>query len=717
MKYKVFLALLCATIFLATPLSYHAEAATFTPNRIMDNGIFYDTGAMNINAINQFLNTFPGSCISTSSGFSAPDPTGYNPTNGYLYGQDVSAGQVIYDAAVAYGLNPQVLLATLEKEEGLVDGTGTYGCSALAISAAVGYGCPDGGTLYNYSGVDLYSTGTTFDSNYKVVKSGTQVTSISGTCVNSSLKAGFSQQLIHAAWLLRFGQERSEGNMNWDVQLTNAPQPGDSWDNSDDPQSCYGGPMTQGTWQVCPSGATTYYDGYTTIDGSSTHMDTGATAALYWYTPHFSGNQNFFNIFTNWFGSTYTPDYSWQLLSQYAYTDNTKTTQLGLNNLLPGQRAYVGFTVMNIGNRTWYNSGTNPVDVGTLRPTDRVSPFYDSTWLGYGRPARMKEASVAPGQTATFEFWITAPTSSTTDYKEYFGLVSEGTAWFPDIGLYYSIHVQSPAYTWQLLNQYAYTDATKTTAIGLNNLEPGTRRYVGLTIKNTGNLTWTNSGPYPVDLGATNPMDRVSPFYDSTWLGYGRPARMKEASVAPGQTATFEFWITAPLNKYGSFLEYFDPVMEGRAWFNSIGLNYSLSVINPQYSWQLLSQYAYTDSTKTTEIGLNSMSPGQTAYIGFTAKNTGNITWYNNGYFPIDVGTTNPYDRLSAFCSGGLGWLGCNRPARMKEASVAPGQTATFEFTIQAPQTLGTYREYFNPVAEGRTWLPYIGFNYLITVN
>jgi len=151
--------------------------------------------------------------------------------------------------------------------------------------------------------------------------------------------------------------------------------------------------------------------------------------------------------------------------------------------------------------------------------------------------------------------------------------------------------------------------------------------------------------------------------------------------------------------------------------FNSIGLNYSLSVINPQYSWQLLSQYAYTDSTKTTEIGLNSMSPGQTAYIGFTAKNTGNITWYNNGYFPIDVGTTNPYDRLSAFCSGGLGWLGCNRPARMKEASVAPGQTATFEFTIQAPQTLGTYREYFNPVAEGRTWLPYIGFNYLITVN
>ena len=33
-------------------------------------------------------------------------------------------------------------------------------------------------------------------------------------------------------------------------------------------------------------------------------MDTGATAALYWYTPHFNGNQNFYNIFTNWFGPT-----------------------------------------------------------------------------------------------------------------------------------------------------------------------------------------------------------------------------------------------------------------------------------------------------------------------------------------------------------------------------------------------------------------------------
>ena len=36
-------------------------------------------------------------------------------------------------------------------------------------------------------------------------------------------------------------------------------------------------------------------------------MDNGATAALNWYTPHFHGNQNFFNLFSGWFGSPLIP--------------------------------------------------------------------------------------------------------------------------------------------------------------------------------------------------------------------------------------------------------------------------------------------------------------------------------------------------------------------------------------------------------------------------
>ena len=243
-----------------------AKADTFNPNKIIDDAIFDKANSMSAAQIDSWLNSSFGStsCISTSSGFSSPDPTGYSPSTGFTYGGNVSAGQVIYDAAQAYSINPQVLLATLQKESSVVSGTASYHCQY--INTAMGYGCPD-----------------------------------NGSCpTDPATMSGFSKQVIHAAWLFKFGEQRSEGNIGFDVQ-----KPG--WDNSDDPQSCYGGPMTQGTFQRCPSGATAFYDGYTTIDGSAVHMDDGATASLYWYTPHFSGNTNFFNLFTAWFGSTTLP--------------------------------------------------------------------------------------------------------------------------------------------------------------------------------------------------------------------------------------------------------------------------------------------------------------------------------------------------------------------------------------------------------------------------
>ncbi|HJP96898.1 MAG TPA: hypothetical protein VJ843_06045 [Candidatus Saccharimonadales bacterium] len=279
---RISLLVVAVTICAGIIPAMHTQAA-MNNNNIIDDFVFNDTSTMTAADINNFLNGFASSCISPNNGFLAIDPTGYSPSTGYKYGGNVTAGQVIYDAAQAYGINPRVLLTTLQKEQSLV--TGTAGCSVKRYAAAVGYGCPDSGGSYGYSGVNLYTI------------NGTTVTSIDSTCVNSSSKVGFSQQVIRAAWLLKFGQQRSEGNVGWAVIKGN-------WDNSDDPQSCYSGPMTQGTFQRCPSGSTTYYDGYTTIDGTPVHMDNGSTAALYWYTPHFSGNQHFYDIFTGWFGST-----------------------------------------------------------------------------------------------------------------------------------------------------------------------------------------------------------------------------------------------------------------------------------------------------------------------------------------------------------------------------------------------------------------------------
>jgi hypothetical protein len=265
---------LAAIVILALfGLGIKAHAA-FDQNLVIDDTVFDNTSSMTAAQIDTWLNTnFPNSCISTNNGFSSPDPTGYSPSTGFTYGANVSAGQVVYDAAQAYGLNPQVILATLEKESSVVTGDASYHCQY--INTAMGYDCPD-----------------------------------SGNCPqHPATESGFSKQVIHAAWFLKFGQQRSLGNTSWDVQISNFPEPGDHWDNSDDPQSCYSGPMTQGTFSTCPNSTPVSYDGLTTIDGTSVQMDSGATAALYWYTPHFHGNQLFYNNFTAWFGGTISSAY------------------------------------------------------------------------------------------------------------------------------------------------------------------------------------------------------------------------------------------------------------------------------------------------------------------------------------------------------------------------------------------------------------------------
>lgn len=312
------IAVLLTATTLVVPIG--VEAAVFDRNRIIDDSIFDNSGTMNTGQIDAFLNGFSNSCISMNSGFQAIKPIGYNPSQGFQYGDYTSAGEVIATAAGIYGINPQVLIVTLEKEQGLVRGQNNFAgyCNngnSHKYAAAAGYGCPDSGSSQGYSNVNIYR------------RHGVTNTSVSSTCVNTSAKVGFSQQVIRAAWLLKFGQQRSKGNLNWAVI-------GGSWDNSDDLRSCYGGPMTQGNRRTCPNGTTVYYDGFKTIDNTAVYMTNGATAALYWYTPHFHGNQNFSSLFNEWFGATYA--------SQLANSLYVRTAWAGGCNIHAYDSGYVG---------------------------------------------------------------------------------------------------------------------------------------------------------------------------------------------------------------------------------------------------------------------------------------------------------------------------------------------------------------------------------------
>ncbi len=524
-------------------LNAATASAAWNANKIMDDGVFNHSTSMNSAQIDSFLNSFPNSCISPNRGFSAPNPTGYSPSGGYTYGGNVSAGTVIESAAKAYDLNPRVLLATLQKEQSLVNGNA--GCSVLRYVGATGYGCPDGGTTHNYSGLNLYTI------------NGNTVTSVNGTCVNSALKAGFSQQVIRGAWLLKFGQQRSLGNTSWAIIRG-------SWDNSDDLQSCYSGPMTKGWRKTCPNGSESYYDGLRSIDGQTVTIESGATAALYWYTPHLHGNQNFILIWENWWGNTYnSPAFLWEKISMKIW-DEGKNTEMTTDQLHMGERLFVEITAKNTGNQTWWRDHDQQARFGLQAPNPHKSQYCDALWMWCSRAAKLKEASVEPGGIGHFEFYIHAPNQGGV-FREYFEPVLEGHSWMDnDEG--FNIYVNSTnRYDWRWGYFDAWTDGTKTTRVNTSNLAKNQQFYVELKIKNKTTVTWTKSGAGFTRLATSGPLDRDSIFCHPDWELCSRPSSIRETSVAPGQWATFGFTMKAP-NQTGEWREYFRPILERKNW-------------------------------------------------------------------------------------------------------------------------------------------------------
>lgn len=230
--------MVAATFSLAKPAS-----AGFSNNRVIDDGVFDNAATMDEGSIQSFLNSFSNSCLKN---YQAPYPNDY-----FNYGGNVPAARVIKRAADLWGINPQVILTTLEKEESLV--RGNAGCADWRYNSAMGMGCPDGGSC------------------------------------PAPAYAGFSKQVTKGSWQLKFNKERAWGNVGW----------------GDNGSLTYYGYMTQGYRKRCASCSNIYYDGWTSIDNTSVHMDTAATASLYTYTPHFHGNQNFVALFEAWFGSTW----------------------------------------------------------------------------------------------------------------------------------------------------------------------------------------------------------------------------------------------------------------------------------------------------------------------------------------------------------------------------------------------------------------------------
>ncbi len=89
--------------------------------------------------------------------------------------------------------------------------------------------------------------------------------------------------------------------------------------------------------------------------------------------------------------------------------------------MLPGETAAVSVTMQNTGNTTWDNNPSHPYSLGSQNPQDNTTWGLDRISVG-GTP-------VQPGETKTFTFSITAP-STPGNYNFQWRMVQDGVEWF-----------------------------------------------------------------------------------------------------------------------------------------------------------------------------------------------------------------------------------------------------------------------------------------------
>jgi hypothetical protein len=406
-KRIVIATLLLAVVVFPILSAEHAYAFSpnYNPSDLIDNPTFTDSSTMSALDIQAFLNN-TGSGLASYSDVEACDST-IAPYYTHC-GQTISAAQIIYDASQAYGINPRVILATLEKEQSLVTDPTP---SPSQINCAMGY----------------------------------------NSCSNY---VGFFTQVDNGAWDLMYRYEGALQNASWL-----------SWS----PATHYACSAASSLYSagLYPGNVVTFYDPGGTAE--TVTLATAATASLYCYTPYvgpysvtgYSGSYNFVYYYQLWFGATQVSSpYAWQYDGLVASANSAYTEPFtGSITVAPGADAYIQLEARNVGYQYWTPA---VVHLGTSSPNDRSSQFSDTSWLSATRPAAVSQSSVPPGTDGTFDFVLHAPTQAGT-YLEHFNLVADGITWFNDLGLYVAVDVVSPttptntSNTGLIVNQYINT--------------------------------------------------------------------------------------------------------------------------------------------------------------------------------------------------------------------------------------------------------------------
>lgn len=235
-----------------------ADLSKFQPGNIISNAVFFDKSTMTEAQIQTFLQSKMPSCRSgytclkdyydTSRTTSADAMCG-----AYKGGTRERASRIIYRVAQACGINPRVILVMLQKEQGLILSSAP---SSYNYRSAMGQGCPD-------------------------------------TAACDTRYYGFFNQVYGGAW-----QMKRYANPAGTSQFFTWYAPGKTWNVLYHPNKACG---TSPVYIANQATANLYY--YTPYQPNSAAIKagygTGNSCSSY-------GNRNFFQFFTDWFGSTQT---------------------------------------------------------------------------------------------------------------------------------------------------------------------------------------------------------------------------------------------------------------------------------------------------------------------------------------------------------------------------------------------------------------------------
>ncbi|SNS01418.1 Uncharacterized conserved protein, contains LGFP repeats [Geodermatophilus pulveris] len=232
-------------------LTESAELGLFDPGNIIDDDLFYNAGAMDAAQIQGFLVTKGSACSGDLCLKNLRQDTWSRTADQYCAAyagrERETAAEILAKVSRACGVNPQVLLVLLQKEQGLIR---TAEPTERKLRIAVGYGCPDTAPC---------------DAQYY----------------------GFYNQLYHAAHRFQY-YRANPAKFGHRAGVTNNVR--------------YHPNADCGTLRVyIQNQATAGLYNYTPYTPNKAALDagygTGDACSAY-------GNRNFFSYFTDWFGST-----------------------------------------------------------------------------------------------------------------------------------------------------------------------------------------------------------------------------------------------------------------------------------------------------------------------------------------------------------------------------------------------------------------------------